>query len=394
MTNYTNEQRPDIPEGINGVTNVLGAPGDWDNGPHFVLDGALINKADEGARRHEHGRDGGDIFAEGSTPYIGWFHNPQDAGPQQDTFFSPNRQVSSPVMFGSLSTGVKRGHPWQTLLFRPAIDGLPGGKNHPGSAQAGPPDHLLLDLFWMPIVEPYAISEPFATAGKINMNYQVAPFTYIKRDTGMRAVLQSAKLTALNPTQNNYIANYKLTGSLGQEYGSGGGVGVVLRRNIDLDKTLRQFDWRFAENKPFISASEICDIPLIPAELRQHFNVSFPANASRASDYAAPLKAFWERHKLTGDNSLERPYTHIYPRLTTRSNTYTVHVRVQSLRKSPGGPADVKLFREDRDAVSGDFRGSFVVERYLDPNLQKFENDDDTLGPYRFRVVSSKQFAP
>ena len=49
----------------------------------------------------------------------------------------------------------------------------------------------MLDLFTMPVVEPYAISEPFSTAGKINMNYQIVPFTYIDRSTGVKAVLNS-----------------------------------------------------------------------------------------------------------------------------------------------------------------------------------------------------------
>ncbi len=37
----------------------------------------------------------------------------------------------------------------------------------------------MMDLFNMPTVEPYAISEPFSTAGKVNMNYQILPYTYI-----------------------------------------------------------------------------------------------------------------------------------------------------------------------------------------------------------------------
>ena len=56
--------------------------------------------------------------------------------------------------------GVDPAHPhaWETLLFRPQ----PG---HPGTQN--PPDHLIMDLFWMPVIEPYAISEPLATAGKL-----------------------------------------------------------------------------------------------------------------------------------------------------------------------------------------------------------------------------------
>ena len=111
---------------------------------------------------------------------------------------------------------------------------------------------------------------------------------------------------------------------------------------------------------------------------------------------------------LTGDNSLERPYSSIYPRLTTRSNTYTVHVRVQSLKKNPFTGAATFISGEDQ--VTGEFRGSFVVERYLDPTSAGFVDSSGqtssggvpyteaspnvTLGPYRFRVISSKQFAP
>lgn len=46
-------------------------------------------------------------------------------------------------------------------------------------------------------------------------------------------------------------------------------------------------------------------------------------------------------HYLTGDNSRERPYATIYPRLTTKSNTYTVHMCVQPLKKVKSGPADI-----------------------------------------------------
>ena len=31
----------------------------------------------------------------------------------------------------------------------------------------------------MPFVEPYLISEPLSTAGRVNLNYQIAPFSYI-----------------------------------------------------------------------------------------------------------------------------------------------------------------------------------------------------------------------
>jgi uncharacterized protein (TIGR02600 family) len=406
---YVTNSKPDLPDGwledtgssftIDGVKNAYQQAGDWDNGPGLTLDGPYVNKADEGT-------DGG-----GGIPYIGEYWFAEGIAQQLATFFSPNRQMPSAGMFGSLSTGVKRGLPWQTLLFRPAKPYLPGGRNHPGG-DAPPntagtitkavPDHLLLDLFWMPIVEPYAISEPFATSGTINLNYQIAPFTYIKRDTGLRAVLASTMITAINPTQKTsdgkrVIENFKNGASRSE--------GALTRRQIDADHTLRQFDelrFKAGVNKPFISASEICDIPLIPKDVSGAVNIGI-TNSTPAPTFDSALGTFWESHRLTGDNSLERPYTLIYPRVTTRSNSYTVHVRVQTLKKAP---ADLQQasFRDGRDQVLGEFRGSFVIERYLDANTAGFyvngdlaKPSDETnpaavLGPYRFRVVSSKQF--
>ncbi|MEA3210000.1 MAG: hypothetical protein QOE70_3057 [Chthoniobacter sp.] len=418
LTGHAPNFEPDIPEGVDGVLNSKGKPGDWDNGPAWILDGPMINKADEGTNRHIHASTDLGKYWEVTSPYIGTWYVGQNFDSVLPTFFSPNRQISSPVMFGSLPTGVQRDQPWQTLLFRPAKDYLPGGESHPGGASSGPPDHLLLDLFWMPVVEPYAISEPFATAGKINLNTQIAPFTNIKRNTGLNAVLKAVKITALNPTQQTtkpstpattLINDYKIGGIYQSGVGGdGGGMGVTVRRNLDVFNTMRQIEDRLDRNKPFISASEICDIPLIPATMTGSgiVNAGF-TNTTPLKDFDAKLSAFWGVHNLTGDNSLERPYSFIYPRLTTRSNSYTVHVRVQTLRKISTDP-DKYVFKNVRDQVLGEFRGSFLLERYLDANLGGFMKPDGTpitgsapelepdamLGPYRFRVVSSKQFVP
>lgn len=432
MANSNYNTRPLVPAGVNGVFNVNGDVGDWDNGSGFLGDGSYLGKADEGTDRHVDINGGYDNS--GSTaPYIGYSWVSEDSGAQQNTFFSPNRQIASPAVFGSLPTGVLRGLPWQTLLFRPAKSYFPGGNKHPGAGQpyfadgtvphppyTVPPDHLLLDLFWMPVVEPYPISEPFATAGKINMNYQIAPFTYIRRDTGVRAVLQSVKITALDPnlqdsSGENLAQKYKMMGS---PYDGG----ISVRRNIDIDKTFLQFDSRFANNAPFISASEICDIALVPGTMSQPGNANYlNVNVRTLADVDAQLANFWNGNSgkqsatngftgvtgnwLTGDNSLERPYALIYPRLTTKSNTYTVHVRVQSLKKVRDTPYNV--FKDGQDQVAGEFRGSFLIERYLDPANTGFvvgsgtvnsANNENTfnaqLGPYKFRIISSKQFTP
>ena len=118
------------------------------------------------------------------------------APPMGPAAFSPNRLVQSAGCFGSLPTGVASNVPWQTLLFRPDSWFLSQSTAKPENRHYGskyPRDHLFMDLFWMPVVEPYAISEPFETRGKINMNYQILPFTYIKRATALHALFKSEK---------------------------------------------------------------------------------------------------------------------------------------------------------------------------------------------------------
>ena len=148
-------------------------------------------------------------------------------------------------MFGSIPTGAQRFLPWQTLLFHPG----PEDATHPG--KASPPDHLLANLFWMPVVEPYAISQPFSTAGKINMSYGIQPFSYIRRDTGMRAVMKATKFMALNATDSmRYKPNY---------FGIPDSSRIPnARYAIDPDKTLAPFNAKFAAGTVFKSASEIC----------------------------------------------------------------------------------------------------------------------------------------
>jgi hypothetical protein len=244
------------------------------------------------------------------------------------------------------------------------------------------------------------------------MNYQIAPFTYIKRATAMLGVMRAVKFAALNPQQsamaNGTLAtNYKRMGTYSAGDTSSGGLGVVLRRDIDANNTLKFFEddhFKKGKNEPFVTESEICTVPLVPLNvpnLGGHVTISIapfklgtPASGESTDSMRSKLGTFWRSNTLTGDNSLERPYAMLYPRLTTRSNTYTVHVKVQTLKKVPVSVAPAGQFKEGRDQVTGEFRGSFVIERYLDPSTQTFNINDhnDMLRPYKFRVVSSKQF--
>jgi uncharacterized protein (TIGR02600 family) len=239
----------------------------------------------------------------------------------------------------------------------------------------------------MPIVEPYAISEPFSTAGKVNMNYQIVPFTYLTRDTAVRAVLKSTNIMAI-PT--SAAITYKNTANSPPDF----------RYTIDPDETngtLKGFQNRFATGDIFRSASEICDIYLVPKYLVNTTNLA-PLGPTYDS-----MSSWWNSFQLTGDNVREQPYGHIYPRLTTKSNTYTVHVQAQTISKVSSTPAN--QFVDGKDQVTGEFRGAFLIERYLDPNsdsLVKADgktpttelDPDGMVGPYKFRVISTKKFAP
>ena len=92
------------------------------------------------------------------------------------------------------------------------------------------------------------------------------------------------------------------------------------------------------------------------------------------------MKHFWEKCLLTGDNMREKPYNDIYPRITTKSNTYTVHMWVQALRKSStSGMSKVAAtaaqlsWDESKDQVIAEYRGSTTIERYIDPEDRRFD---------------------
>jgi hypothetical protein len=78
------------------------------------------------------------------------------------------------------------------------------------------------------------------------------------------------------------------------------------------------------------------------------------------------MQTFWATHRLTGDNTKERPYATIYPHLTTRSNTFELHVVAESIEKNPDTPSDV--FDPALDRVAGRVQKRVVIEWRIDPN--------------------------
>ena len=238
------------------------------------------------------------------------------------------------------------------------------------------------------MVEPYAISQPFATSGKINLNSQLMPYSYINRQTGLYAVLKSTKFAAL-PVQD--ANGYKpLDGpSNGQARVNG------IRNALDLPATVSLIAQQ-SEKNPFRSATQICEVNLVPQGLMAPNTPPLAADSIMAN--------FWKANRLTGDNLREKPYVDLYPRLTTKSNTFTVHVRVQTLKKSPKSTLPDRWVTAS-DLVQGEYRGSTILERYVDlndttlPDFATAFTGDPASSPsldkyYKMRVVSTKRFAP
>ncbi len=408
-----------------GFQAVWANGGDYATGPGLELDGPFSVKSNEGA----------ELTATSSYSKTAYYINPDFmienrinasmfyAAQQSNT--SPNRQVASAVCFGSLPVGNTPDTSWRTLLFSPnpvspthlSLSEVASAGQVPTPGKA--PDFLFLDFFNMPVVEPYAISEPFSTAGRVNMNYQIAPFNYIKRDTALRGVLRSEMVTAAEdqhaedrkrvkgaePTVNSaqvytdtqtlsYTNYLKSTGHW------------AFRYPIHPGETLKQFDQRFSKNDIFRSPSEICSLWLYPGTQP---TASLPENPAiplvNWDANSANIKSWWYDNMgttaktVTGDNMRESPYGSLYPRLTTKSNTYTVHFKVQTLQKNPSN--STTTWTDGSDAVLSEYRGSCMIERYIDPadpNIPDFAqspNSGKSLDNYyRYRVLNTKRFAP
>ena len=378
--------RPAIPakadlDGL-GIAHPL-TYGDFDNGLPSIPDGPYINAPDEAGAWIGNGE--------------GWSEAAFSQSDIRECFMTPSRKIASPVSFGSLPSAAVFDRPWQNLLFRPAP-----GVDHPGKAgfkidgtslTGAPPDHAWLDFFWMPVVEPWAISETFSTAGKVNMNYQIAPFSYIRRTTGVQAVLKTGGVTALSSLASGYTTGkyQKADNYLGNCAEATIPVKDQSPFPVNLDETLKGFDGRLTNNAAlFRTASEICELPIVPVA----------ANATYAS---MANGSWWTNWQYTGDNTKEATYNDIYPRLTTRSNTYTVHYRVQVVKQVTGGrlePSDWQTWDESKDKVASELRGSTLIERYLDPNATypdyatAFDTSPSLENYYRFRVLQRSDFTP
>ncbi len=408
-----NQNYPNAQFGLASATMANGLPGDWNTGIGSDFDGSQMLLGDQGY-----------VSGFADTYNNVYFPSNITSATSSRNFvtYSPNRQVYSPVIFGSIPAGVNpAGDPnppaWRTLLFCPN----PAAKNaHPGHATGGTggpgpdarppfntaPDHLFLDYFWMPVVEPYAISEPFSTAGKVNINTQIVPFTHVRRDTALHAALRALRMPAL---PNTVSEDYKPRLSELPKYSPWDKFPTNPSWRYDIDSYAvieGMFNRRFTKNDLYRSASELTTIYMVAR--RQPSATTSPAGPAGATplDRYNNTPNWWDDKILSGDNVRENPYDALYSRITTKSNTFRVHYRAQALRQraaSRQAPATLAWDRwvEDADLVLAEYRGSALIERFVDPddkNLPDFMNPanfNKKLGDhYRWRTIENKQFVP
>ena len=295
--------------------------GDWDTGIGPGPDGAFIGKPDEGDMRG---------LGDGLSPY---FDSNREPRSRASVNFVP-RRMALPGLMGSLPTGVQADIPWQTLLFRPDPQGTHYG------ATTNPQDHLWLDLFRMPIVGPFENSDAFSTDGKVNLNYRIAPFSYIHRSTALHAAFKSEKILAI---PNSAAGTYKSQTTASK-----------WRHHIDAAETLKQWEEKFESGELFRTESEICEMYLVPEGERWSLQA---------------LQDFWQRHALTGDNVKERPYANLHAMVTTKSNSFDASIIAQTINKSPDSEPD--RFDPDKDKITSEWRGVGNIRRHLNPEDER-----------------------
>jgi uncharacterized protein (TIGR02600 family) len=252
------------------------------------------------------------------------------------------------------------------------------------------------------------------------MNYQMMPFTHIRRATGMHAVLKGEFITAIPNDQITQAKGYRPRNggtAWDDTFWSDSEDSKQWHRPVDAAATLAQFDMRFKhtsgnpENAEglFRSATQICDVHLIPYDgdgggISNAGSSSVTLrNETSQSSFDNAMNQFWGNNRPTGENIRERNYSNIYARVTTRTNTFRVHMRAQVVKKARSTPVD--QFDSTRDAIVSEYRGSTLIERYIDPNDATGIPDYASGGPYsggkppldaffRYRVLETKRFAP
>jgi uncharacterized protein (TIGR02600 family) len=245
------------------------------------------------------------------------------------------------------------------------------------------------------------MSSNFATEGKVNLNHQLMPFTWMQRATALHGALKGVRITAIPTTAVD------TQGESAKGRADGSALDATFRYEVDAEKTVQGFYQRFDAGDVFRCASEICELFLVPRRIDGHsyngsgFNPPDPAHLQvedihgwwngAASNHADAFEA-------TGDNLREAPYAQLHPRLCTQSNVYRVHYRVQLLEKSR--TTNPEEWDEREDHIVAERRGDDLIERCL--NRDKAAMPDPAVSDaaaslhtqQTFRIISHTPFVP
>jgi uncharacterized protein (TIGR02600 family) len=393
--------------------------GDWETGSGSLPDGPFFSRQDlTNAISQEDARSG---FRDNiAATYTDGGELAIDAAGLSHT---PQRQVSSAFIFGALTpfvygipddpnpppTGPPNPEPWRTLLFCPnplsrttPVNGAVNVLDHPGVGS--PFDHLWLEFFWTPVVEPHFLSPAFSTQGKVNLNCQMIPFTWIERTTALHAAFKGVRIPAIHHSAREvYKTPFDPSAATPA-------IAPEVLYEVDVEKTLKAFRTRFTSGQVFYHPSEICDTYLFPRRIpgfEQDYSRGLtPAPLDPANLDCEQLNEWWngdpteprklDAFELTGDNLRESPYAQVYPRLCTRSNVYKVHYRVQLISKSRSTPANE--WNVESEKITAEQRGAVTLERYLDPNdpnIPDMTSSNLALDDfYRYRILTTEPFTP
>lgn len=390
---YADNAIPAVPVGLNGATTLnAGVLGDWESGEGVLEDGPFVNRS----RLLPAG-----CFTRGGT---------RSAILQATS--DPLSEISSAICFGALPSGVYGNgtdgtpRPWQTLLFCANPPGRSTAANQTAQAAdhfgfTSPPDHLWLEFFWTPVTQPWPMSANFATEGKVNLNHQLMPFTWIQRATALYGALKGVRITAI-PTAALSSQNGSAKGNT-----DGSPLNATFKYEVDEGKTVDGLNQRLDGGDVFRTASEICGQFLVPRRISGHsYDSSGFSPADPASMQYGDMTTWWngttgsagDAFEGTGDNLRESPYAQLHPRLCTQSNVYSVHYRVQVLRQARGAPAET--WDEARDHVQAERRGCCVIERRLGPQTTPLPDPATSTSArslheaHSFRIVSQTVFGP
>jgi uncharacterized protein (TIGR02600 family) len=393
---------PAVPLGLKGALQIGTSQdtgerlGDWESGAGSLEDGPYLNRSHASPEAS---------FLLGSS-----------IGPIPSPSVKPMSQFTSAVLFGAIPSGVfgdasdETPRPWQSLLFCPnpagrstpaSQPGLYGGpaRDHPGFAS--PPDHLWLEFFTMPVLEPWPMTSGFATAGKVNLNHQLVPYTWLDRQTALHGALKGVRLTAIPTT----ALDHQGTSAKGQSDSTA--LDATFRYEVDADKTVQGLSQRFDRGEIYRTPSEICEQFLVPKRISGHiysgngFNPPDPATL-----IAEEMHTWWngtdnnhsDAFEATGDNLRESPYAQLHPRLCTQSNAYRVHYRVQLLQKSRTTKPDE--WNEQQDHLIAERRGDSLIERAFHDSIEPApdpatsDSSASLHSKQRFRVIMHTPFAP